>query len=354
MSNKEIKMQIIDIKQHYVPQFYLKNFGEQLHAFDKKTGRKFSTISKNIAMGKNFYGGEISGAPSIEQALSKIESGFSGAIHELIQKENYQLLSDESKIKIHNFLALQYIRTPAHRKEIVEMYNYVLNEIAKSKGIKDHSIKLSEQGEIGTHLKSIVDYPLFGMLIGHMKFVTMINKTPIPFWISDNPVCFDNFVPSAGGNRGIISTGIQIHLPVTPKIMLVALDPEFFEHLESVNEVYNKNAIMFENFLQVENSSRWIFSHTRKFHELKNMLEQHPELKNPERDRANIHGGTMGNSDVIGFMRQNSRSGVLREGGIDTWMPIEQYEEIKEFYDKISKSRVQSVSQDNTLPDSES
>lgn len=346
-------MEIIDIKQHYVPQFYLKNFGEMLHAFDKKTENRFKTISKNIAMGKNFYGGEIRDAPSLEQALSGIESNFAKAIQELIQKENYQLLSDKSKIKIHNFLSLQYIRTPAHKKEIVENYNYILNEIAKSKGIEDHGVKLSEQGEIGTHLKSIADYPLYGMLIGHMKFVTMINKTPIPFWISDNPVCFDNFVPSAMGNMGIISRGIQIHVPITPKIMLVALDPVFFGHLESVNEVYNKNGILFENFLQVENSSRWIFSNTKKFHELKNMLKKYPDLKNPERERAHISSGTMGKSDVIGFTRQSPRSGVLREGGIETWMPIEQYEEIKKFYDNVSKSQMKKISQDKTQQDSE-
>ena len=230
----------------------------------------------------------------------------------------------------------------------------MLNEFAKSKGIEDHEVRLSEQGEIATHLRSITDYPLFGMLIGHMKFVTMINRTSIPFWISDNPVCFDNFVPSVGGNLGIISRGIQIHVPITPKIMLVALDPVFFSHLDSVHEVYNKNGIIFENFLQVENSSRWIFSNTKRFHELKNMLKKYPELKNADRERANIVSGTMGKSDVIGFMRQSSRSGVLREGGIETWMPIEQYEEIKKFYDEISKSKKQSVSQDKTQQDSES
>jgi len=74
---------------------------------------------------------------------------------------------------------------------------------------------------------------------------------------------------------------------------------------------------------------------------------------NPKRERAHITSGTMGKSDVIGFMRQSPRSGVLREGGIETWMPLEQYEEIKNFYDKISKSQMQSVSQDKTPKDSE-
>ena len=346
-------MDIIDIKQHYVPQFYLRNFGEMIHAFDKKTENKFKTTSKNIGMSTNFYGGEIKNAPSLEKALSRIESDFSKAINELIQKQNYQSLPDELKIKIHNFLSLQYIRTPAHKKEVIEIHNYMLQQFAKSKGIDDHTIRLSKEGEIGTHLKSIADYPLYGMLIGNMKFITMINKTPIPFWTSDNPVCFDNFVPSSGGNLGILSRGIQIHVPISPKLMLVGMDPVFFNDLDPILELYNKNGVLFENFLQVENSSRWIFSNTKRFNEIKNMLQKHPELKKPERVRSQIVSGTMGESDVIGFMRQSSRSKILQEGGVETWMPMEQFEEIKKFHKDISKSQKQSSSQDKTQQDSE-
>ena len=346
-------MKIINIKQHYVPKFYLKNFGELLYALDKKTQERFKTTPKNIAMESNFYGGEIENAPSLEKALSSIESNFAKAIHEFIEKENYQLLSDQLKIKIHNFLSLQYIRTPAHKKEVVEAYNYVINEIAKAKGIEDANVVLAENSEVGVHLQSIGDYPLYGMLIGRMKFVTMINKTSIPFWTSDNPVCFDNFVPSNMGNLGIISRGVQIHIPITPKLMIVALDPIFFKHFLDVNEVYNKKGILFENFLQVENSSRWLFSNTKKFHELKDMLKKYPELKNPQRERAQIVTGNYKNSDVIGFMRQSPRSEILPEGGLSTWMPFEEYEKIQKFYDNLVKSRKTSSSQNKTQQDSQ-
>jgi hypothetical protein len=44
--------------QHYVPKFILRNFAddkEQLHVFDKSTGRKFRPNLKNIAGERNFY-----------------------------------------------------------------------------------------------------------------------------------------------------------------------------------------------------------------------------------------------------------------------------------------------------------
>lgn len=347
-------MKIINTRQHYVPKFYLKNFGELLYAFDKTTGDKFRTTPKNIGMESNFYGGEVEGAPSFEQALSSLEYDFSKAIHELIKKENYELLTDTSKINIHKFLSLQYIRTPGHRKEIVESYNYILNEVAKSKGFDDANVRLAKKSEIGVHLESIKDYPLYAMLIGRMKFMTIIDKTPIPFWTSDNPVCFDNFVPSAMGNLGIINRGVQIHVPISPKILLVAMDPIFFGDMPNIHEIYNKKGILFENFLQAENSSRWVFSNTKKFYKLKDMIEKNPELTNPKRERAQIDTGKLGDSDVIGFSRQSSRSGILREGGLETWMPMDEYEEIKKYYDDMVKSQNESSSQDNTLPDSES
>ena len=347
-------MKIINTKQHYVPKFYLKNFGELIFAFDKTTQEKFRTTPKNIGMENNFYGGEIEGAPSLEQALSSLEYDFSKSIHELIEKENYQSLEDESKIRLHNFFSLQYLRTPGHRKEIIEPYNYILKEVSKSKGIEDANVVLTENGEIGIHLQSIQDYALYGMMIGRMKFVTIINKTPIPFWTSDNPICFDNFVPSAMGNLGIISKGVQIHLPISPKIMLIAVDPIFFSEMPEVNEVYNKKQILFENSLQAENSSRWVFSSTKKFYKLKNMLNEYPELKNPQRDRASISTGKMGNSDIIGFTRQSPRSEIVDEGVLETWMAVEEMEEFKKIHDEITKSQKQSFDQNKTLPNSES
>ena len=345
-------MKIINIKQHYVPKFYLKNFGELLYAFDITTEEKFKTSPKNIAMESNFYGGEIQGLPSFEKALSDLEGNMATAIQELIKTRDFQQLSKTSKVQIHIFLALQWLRTPGHKQEIVEWYNFALNEVAKSKGFSDTNVRLTESSEVGVHLESIKAYPLYASIISDMKITTMLNKTPIPFWTSDNPVCFDNFVPSGLGNLGLIASGVQIHLPVTPDLMIVAFDPLFFNKFENVHQVYNKQGIIFENFLQVQNSSRWMFSNTKKFYWLKKMLDSNKDLKDPNRKRAQFLKSTDKDSKFLGFVRHSERI-ASRGSEQSTWMSKERLEELKKFYDKMTKFQNDFSSQDNNQQDSE-
>jgi len=60
------------IRQHYVPQFYLRNFGNDLYCYDKKNESKFASTPENIAVKSDFYGGEYDGLPSLEKIFSQI------------------------------------------------------------------------------------------------------------------------------------------------------------------------------------------------------------------------------------------------------------------------------------------
>ena len=44
------------INAHYVPQFYLKNFGNELFYYNKESKSIKKTIPKKLACGKNLYG----------------------------------------------------------------------------------------------------------------------------------------------------------------------------------------------------------------------------------------------------------------------------------------------------------
>lgn len=78
--------------EHYVPQFYLRNFsiknnGKRLYCFDKHTFNKFVTNIQNIACGKYFY--DIpENDQYVEKSLAKIESILSAVYNKLITNKD--------------------------------------------------------------------------------------------------------------------------------------------------------------------------------------------------------------------------------------------------------------------------
>ena len=99
------------VRQHFIPQFYLRNFGRKLYCFDKNKEEKFESTPDNIAVKPDFYGGEYEGLPSLETIFSQIENKHSEAIRRLIEEKNYYKLLESDKISICEFFAFQFLRT---------------------------------------------------------------------------------------------------------------------------------------------------------------------------------------------------------------------------------------------------
>lgn len=313
------------IRQHYVPQFYLKNFGDQIFGFDKKEEKIIKTTARNIAVESNFYGGEIGSGPSLEKALSKLEGKFKPAIAELIQKQNFYKLTRESQKQIFLFLALQYLRTRALKQDIAGMVNSIVNEFTKSKGLGENVVQLTESGSIGMHLKAILDYPKYATLLSGMRMAVMINHTAVPFWTSDNPISLQNeFDQYPFGNLGIVSKGIELHLPITPTLALTALDPTTFYMIPEVLDVYKKQSIIRENFLQLVSSTRFLYSNTKRFLLLRDMLKKNNDLKDPTRVRFIMSTGTQ--SKAMKPPKGSKNKTIVSK--IQTWMPLNQVDKI--------------------------
>ena len=118
-----------------------------------------------------------------------------------------------------------------------------------------------------------------------MRFMIMENNTTIPFWTSDNPLAKQNEVDRAPlGTLGITNSGIEIHLPLTSKLSLVALDPEIFT-LGSNKIEATKQSVIRENFLQLDSSKRFIYSQSKRFHLITSMLKSNPHYKDENRSR---------------------------------------------------------------------
>ena len=326
------------LKQHFVPQFYLKNFGEQLHVFDKTTGNKFKTTPKHIAYQKNFYGYEIEGM-SFEKILSRFEAKHAKSIQILISKKNYYLLNDVDKKNICDFLAMLFLRTEVTKNQTREITNGVLNEICNQAGIKDWKISCNEEYVTISQIRSILSYECYSEIISCMKFVILENNTRTPFWTSDNPISKENELDNTPfGNLGFTNSGIEHYLPLTPKLTLAFIDPIHFAEMPNYAKSEPENVLR-HNFLQLDTSNRFVFSNIKKFPRAKEMLNTNPHYRVVDRPRFKLARQDTSIETNIYSMDRNHRFPIKSNKPImtklNTWMPIDQAEELKKKHSRL-------------------
>src|SRR2546422_3749173 len=132
------------IRSHFVPQFYLRNFGENLFFYDKTDQSIKQSTPADLALQKNFYGPtDENKSNPVETALSQLEGNASSAISQIIKTENYSNLSEKQKAAFCSFVGLQHLRTQEARWRITEVSEKVVNEAAKHMGVTDWEIKIT-------------------------------------------------------------------------------------------------------------------------------------------------------------------------------------------------------------------
>lgn len=296
------------VRQHFVPQFYLRNFGDELYCFDKKNDEKFKTTPNNVALKPDFYGGEYEGIPSLETIFSQLENRHAVAIKNLIEKRDYYELSRDQKLAVCEFLAFQYLRTEESRKNITHLMESLYNLVGSKIIPENLKIKLSEKGSVGMHLDIMREYRRLAILFFNMKISVFLNKTTIPFWTSDNPVSKQNeYDTNPYGNLGITNKGIEIHLPLTPTLCLYALDPTIFYVESNFKEISTKQHVIRENFLQLRYSTRFVYSNTERFHLITSMLKSNPHLKDESRSDLEVFVGRGKNETYLITAERNDR-----------------------------------------------
>lgn len=151
-----------------------------------------------------------------------------------------------------------------------------------NESLKDESIKRLQLG-------MLMDLPRYIEIILTLKWIIYLNETDMPLWTSDHPVTRHNPIDLwPYGNMGLMSPGIQLHFPLTPNMAICLCDPVQYFHEPLVQTLEYEDNVIFENSLQVEWSTRHIFSRDDDFSLAEQMIEEYPELKDLERDRIRI------------------------------------------------------------------
>lgn len=296
-----IKMKTNTIKlQHYVPRFYLKNFAKVsnsnhlIDCFDKYTNNQFNTDVMNIACEKFFYDTEHDILQETEKSLAAIEGKFNESLSQLIKLRDISKISIEDRYFISMFIAIQSIRTKEEREMLKDTINQLVERLSKeklslqlTKEIKDAQ---TDESIKEMQIRLLNDAPKLAEIIYQMKWIISINRTKTPFWTSDNPIALHNEIDhSPYGNLGLKCTGIELHIPLTPNLLLITCDPITFCNEPNKKILRDFRYIIREQNYQIRSSTRFLFSNQPNFYFAKTLIEENPRYKDPNRKRISVN-----------------------------------------------------------------
>ena len=266
------------IKQHYVPSFYLKQFGRELYCYDKHLDKIYKTKYQNLGYSKLFYDTPES-KDTFEQYLSMLDNKFAPVYTDIIKNESLHTIKNIYIFFI--FLACQMWRTQDKRKEITNMLEGVR---MKLKGSRLEKQVPSNEDEIKTFQMGMLLDPLFEFseILSRKKWVILKNNTKKTLFTSDNPFVLHNslkFGPFTG-NLGLLVKGIEIHFPLNNNLVLFSYDETTHGIKDNSYEMDSEN-VKHENFLQTINSSRFLYSKKDDFSLMREFLRENPKFRSP-------------------------------------------------------------------------
>lgn len=303
-------------KHHYVPQFLLRNFcagdNKKIYVFDKKKINVFSSSTKNIAHENNFYNDDGMGyQESTELKLGGIENQCAPIIERIINEESLININKLEQAMICLFVTVQLTRTKSTRDFLSGMNKQIAEWMQMSgfdpnldvDGFIDQSpqeIKESSINILRTIPGDLAKY-LFDK-----EWALLKSPKNESFYLSDHPITMHNYYPRLGrGNHGLSLKGIEVHFPITPSLCItfmcsrmigefrdkvkeqkrraaqgtsfpvdLSLVETILNHIDSNRiRILQPENIEFHNSLQVNQSTRFLYSNNEEFKLAKDMLK---------------------------------------------------------------------------------
>ncbi len=294
-------------KQHYVPQFLLRNFANgrknkaKIWVLDKRSGTVYPASIKDVAHENFFYEyhGDA-GHIEYENLMQKIDSIGARIIGDITSKAILPN-SVEDRIWLSYYIATQMIRTPMTRGDMENFRQLVISKWGKD--IKAHPDDPKTIGEYGpedakaSSLHLLKDVPSFANLLQEKAWFLCETPPTAPYIVSDNPVVRHNMIDRwPRGNLGLKNDGIEVYMPLSPRfsihaackklaavaLMTSELSSTFARALVEKTPIHYKlENVEFTNSLQVIWAERFIFAKEQWHLDMPlDMLHTNPELKN--------------------------------------------------------------------------
>lgn len=254
--------------QHYVPQFYLRNFSEDERSLKKavlSSGKVFETSSIRGECSKDYFYGSDG---YVERLLGCIEEDCAEYFRDAIRfNQDKDKIPNKMRCCFAAFATLQFMRTKKnndffantdkeHNKILANLYerDYGPDSIPEELREKDYST-LSQTAVYS----AIMLYPA----LNDLTCVFLDNETDEDYVLSDNPVVCQNPLLekfSTCNCSGFATRGLQIYIPLTPRRVVCLYDSEAYKFpKKSLIHIYSKKDVVALNNLQFMNAENNVY-----------------------------------------------------------------------------------------------
>lgn len=271
--------------QHTVSQFYLRPFrsrvghtpgDDEIWCYFKPTGLCREQKISKVAVETRFYDWTAPSGRIIsfeDQLLGRLESLFAPALDAVLTDPCHDTLM-AYRSKIASFVACQAQRTGSFRKAQQEAYGLLGGLEPES----DNDRAASQMRFMLTYLQ-----PAAALYL-RKRWILAHNETDVLLWTSDNPVALHRRARDGRRHIGLVSTGVETSIPLSPRLALLLCNPS--EQAPDGAEIAARRGdVRYLNVHQVWSSDRCLFSADDTFDIAETMMARFPKLADPNRSR---------------------------------------------------------------------
>jgi len=219
------------VNQHYVPQFYLKNFANDekkrsVAGYALKTKTPICNIAIDETASKKYYYGDDL---RVENWFAEMEGKWAQIVQNIISRKSFPINKDDYWMLVY-FVAISSVRVLKYGNVINKMINGVMEhghrfgQVASPHTVSGHPISYMD-----SHL--LKNYDIYEKL----KPLLLYNRTNQGFLTSDNPCVMYNqfFVSQNLPFYSIRHGGVQLFMPISPCFCLCFYDGAAYKAISS-------------------------------------------------------------------------------------------------------------------------
>lgn len=294
-------------KHHYVPRSVLRSFsiaGDQrsIFVFDKTTNRSFPSPIADAGAERNFYRVQLGDRDiNFEPLFQKLDDRLAELVSKLTSTPSLRALGLADRRDLAVVTACQLLRTKLQRTSPLEVARQLSLRL-EERGLEPPQEAVGEQDVRLSSLRRLLALEEVADLLASKDLILVAASRPA-LWTSDNPVVLYNTFPY--GRPALAAPGVEIYHPIAPHLSLGFLcrslreiitesldpnhprprtqDPSMSRLLASIIEGIpleaDDNYCTYLNELQINNSSRFLYSSTDDFDLAREVIAHNPDVR---------------------------------------------------------------------------